>query len=150
RRILPLEWLEADDWLPFQAAMLERHFAGSEPSFRRYMHQVCERDFNTFYKVVIRFLVSVESLLERTAKLWSSYAGSGKLEITGRGPLGARQRIQLRLDGFETEHRVFGVLVHAFVEQLLAMAGAKQVEVSRPLNQIVAGKLETELVALYS
>ena len=150
RRLLALEWIEAEQWLPFQSAMLQRYFTGDETAFRAYARKVCERDFNSFYKLIIRLIVSPESLLERTAKLWSTYSDDGHLEVTARDRLGARQRVVLKLSGFHTEHVEFGVLLHAFVEQLLQMSGAHAVEVTRPINHVVAGAIETELVATWA
>jgi hypothetical protein len=150
RRILALEWIEAAEWLPFQSAMLQRYFTGDEAAFRAYARKVCERDFNSFYKLIIRLIVSPESLLERTAKLWSTYADDGELAVAARDRQGARQRVVLKLSGFHTEHAVFGVLLHAFVEQLLQMSGARAVEVSRPINHVVAGAIETELHATWA
>ena len=54
---------------PFQTAMLQQHFASDEAAFRGYARAVASCDFNTFYKLIIRLLISPESLLERTAKL---------------------------------------------------------------------------------
>jgi hypothetical protein len=150
RRLYAVEWLESEDWLPFQTAMLERYFAGDEGAFRAYARKVCERDFNTFYKVIIRFLVSPESLLERTAKLWSTYSDEGTLAVVDRAREGGRQRVSLRLDAIRTTHPVFGLLLHGFVEQLLRMSGARAAEATRPLNQLHDGVLRTEIVAAYS
>jgi hypothetical protein len=149
RRILPVEWLEADHWLPFQQAMLYEHFEGDEMPFREFIRKVCERDFNTFYKVIIRMILSPNGLLERTAKLWSTYSDSGRLEVAGREKLDVGQRVTLKLSGFQSEYSVFGILLHAFVEQLLHMSGARAVEVRRPVNRVVLGEVETELIAEY-
>src|SRR5690349_8031475 len=66
RRLLALEWVDANDWLPFQTALFERYFAGDETAFRAFARKVCERDFNTFYKIIIRLVISPDALLERT------------------------------------------------------------------------------------
>jgi hypothetical protein len=149
RRILPVEWIEADHWLPFQQAMLYEHFEGDEMPFREFIRKVCERDFNTFYKLIIRMIMSPDGLLERTAKLWSTYSDSGRLEVAGREKLEVGQRVTLKLSGFQSEYSVFGILLHAFVEQLLQMSGARAVEVRRPVNRVVLGEVETELIAEY-
>jgi hypothetical protein len=147
RRILPVEWIEADHWLPFQQALLYEHFEGDEMPFREFVRKVCERDFSTFYKLIIRMIMSPDGLLERTAKLWSTYSDSGRLEVAGREKLEVGQRVILKLSGFQSEHSVFGILLHAFVEQLLKMSGARAIEVRRPVNRVVLGEVETELIA---
>jgi hypothetical protein len=149
RRLLAVEWIEADHWLPFQQALLYEHFEGDEMTFRAFIRKVCERDFNTFYKIIIRILISPESLLERTAKLWSTYSDSGSLEVAAREKLEVGHRVTLKLSAFKSEYPVFGILLHAFVEQLLQMSGARAVEVRRPVNHVVLGEVETELVAEY-
>jgi hypothetical protein len=147
RRLLAVEWVEADHWLPFQQALLYEHFEGDEMSFRAFIRKVCERDFNTFYKLVIRLILSPDMLLDRTAKLWSTYSDGGALEIASREKLPVGHRVTLKLSAFKSEHAVFGVLLHAFVEQLLHMSGARAPEVRRPVNRVVLGEVETELVA---
>jgi hypothetical protein len=149
RRLLAVEWVEADDWLPFQQAMLAEHFGGDEMAFRAFIRRVCQRDFNTFYKIIIRMILSPESLLERTAKLWSTYSDSGSLEVVSREKLSVGHRVMLRLSAFKSEHEVFGILLHAFVEQLLQMSGARAPEVRREVNRVVLGEVETELIAEY-
>ncbi len=149
RRLFAVEWLQADHWLPFQGAMLAEHFHGDEAAFRGYARKVCELDFNTFYKVIIRFLISPESLLERTGKLWSTYSDEGTLDVERGAPVDGHARVTLKLTGFRTRHDVFGVLLHAFIEQLLRMAGARDIDVDRRVNRVVDGALETELVASY-
>jgi hypothetical protein len=149
RRLLAVEWVEADHWLPFQQALLYEHFEGDEMAFRAFIRKVCERDFNTFYKIIIRMILSPDSLLERTAKLWSTYCDSGRLEVASREKLAVGHSVTLKLSAFKCEHAVFGILLHAFVEQLLQMSGARAPEVRRTVNQVVLGEVETELVAEY-
>jgi hypothetical protein len=149
RPLLAVEWIEADHWLPFQQALLYEHFDGDEMEFRAFVRKVCERDFNTFYKIVIRIIYSPESLLERTSKLWSTYSDSGSLEVVSREKMAVGHRVTLKLSAFKSEYAVFGILLHAFVEQLLGMSGARAAEVRRPMNQVVLGEVETELVAEY-
>jgi hypothetical protein len=149
RRILPVEWIEADHWLPFQQALLYEHFDGDEMAFREFIRRVCERDFNTFYKLIIRMIMSPDGLLERSAKLWSTYSDSGSLEVSAREKLEVGHRVTLKLSGFKSEFSVFGILLHAFVEKLLQLSGARAVEVRRPVNRVVLGEVETELIAEY-
>jgi len=144
RPLLALEWIPADDWLPFQTALLERAFKNDEVAFRQLVHKVCARDFNTFYKVLMK-LASPSYVIERTARLWQTYNDSGELVVARNERVGERTHVTLALAGYGTRHRVFGILLHGFVEQLLRMAGAKQIEVRRTLNIVGAKGLDCEL-----
>src|SRR2546430_2161542 len=97
RKLLAVEWVEAEHWLPFQQALLYEHFEGDEMPFRAFIRKVCERDFNTFYKIIIRVLLSPESLLERTSRLWETYSDSGALEVASREKLEVGHRVTLKL-----------------------------------------------------
>jgi hypothetical protein len=149
RRLAVAEWIEADHWLAFQQAILYEHFGGDEMSFRAFIRKVCERGFNTFYRALIRVTLSPSLLLERTSKRWSSYSDSGRLEVASREKLKVGRRITLKLSAFKSEYAVFGIWLHAFVEQLVDMSGARAAEVRRSVNRVVLGEVETELVVEY-
>lgn len=148
RRILALEWIDADEWLAFQQAMLDVHFAGDELRMREYMHRVCERDFNTFYKIILK-LSSAKTVLSRAGKIWMTYAEPGELTIDIGRPRDGKTDVTVRLVGFETEHQVFAVLLHAFIEQLLVMTGARDLVVQRTRIEHSRNKLSCDLVARF-
>lgn len=149
RRLLPVEWVPIDDWMPFQQALLERHFGGDEEQFRKLVRKVCERDFSTFYKVLIRLVMSPDSLLERAAKLWSTYNDHGSLDVAAKTVRDGRTEVKMRVAGVHTRYAVYGIGFHAYVEQLMGMAGAKDMHIERQLR-IVGGVLECELTARYN
>jgi hypothetical protein len=148
RRILPVEWIPVDDWMPFQQMLLEKHFGGDEEAFRKLMRKVCERDFNTFYKVLIKLVLSPDSLLERASKLCSTYNDAGALRILGKTTRNGKTEVRARVEGVKTRHTAYAVGFHAYVEQLLAMAGARDVEIERQIR-ITGGVLECDLTARY-
>lgn len=143
RPLLAVEWIPVDDWLPFQTALLERSFNNDEPAFRQMVRLVCERDFSTFYKVILK-LLSPAYVVERTAKLWSTYNDSGELKITRQEKRGERTHITLRLQGYETKYRVFGIVLHGFIEQVMKMAGARELHVQRIFNMVGSGGFDCE------
>ena len=148
RRILPIEWIEADHWLPFQQAMLYEHFEGDEMPFRDFIRKVCERDFNTFYKVILKILVSPDFLLERAAKLWRTYHDSGELRVMSKEKRSGRMHIHLRVEKLETRFPVFGPLMQGFIEQLFHMTGARDIHVERQVR-ISGGLLDGDFHASY-
>lgn len=148
RRILAVEWIDADDWLPFQEAMLEVHFADDELRMRQYMHRVCERDFNTFYKIILK-LSSAKTVLTRAPKIWTTYAETGELQVAIVKEQGGVTEVVIRLVNFETQHPVFAVLLHSFIEQLLRMTGATEIQVDRTKVEHLRGRLTTEMRARF-
>jgi hypothetical protein len=148
RRLLPVEWVPVDDWMPFIQALLDRAFRGDEEQLRRLARKVCERDFNTFYKVILKILVSPDFLLERAAKLWRTYHDSGELKVISREKRGGRMHIQLRVEKLHTQYAVFGALMQGFIEQLFHMTGARDVRVERQVKVGPAG-LDGDFAASY-
>jgi uncharacterized protein (TIGR02265 family) len=147
RRLLPVEWIPVDDWMPFQQALLDQHFGGDESAFRKLVRKICERDFNTFYKVLIKLVMSPDALIERAAKLWSTYNDAGTLRVVDKQVRDGRTEVRLHVT-MPTRCPVYGAGVHAYVEQLLQMAGARDLRVERQQRMSPAG-LECELTARY-
>jgi hypothetical protein len=148
RRLLPVEWVPVDDWMPFSQTLLEFTFKGDEEPLRRMARKVCERDFNTFYKVILKILVSPDFLLERAAKLWRTYHDSGELRVISKEKRGARMHIHLRVEKLETRFPVFGPLMQGFIEQLFHMTGARDIHVERQVR-ISGGLLDGDFHASY-
>jgi hypothetical protein len=148
RRLLPVEWVPNDDWFPFTQAVLDHAYHGDEELLRRMARKVCERDFNTFYKVILKILVSPDFLLERAAKLWRTYHDSGDLRVVSKEKRGGRMHIHFRVEGLETRFPVFGALMQAFIEQLLHMTGARDIRVERQLH-LSDGKLDGDFLASF-
>ncbi len=154
RRLLAVEWIDADEWLAFQQAMLDVNFGGDEARMRQLMHKVCERDFNTFYKIILK-LSSARTVLTRAPKIWMTYAEPGELQVAILKEKDGVTEAMVRLIGFETNHQVFAVLLHAFIEQVLRMTGAREIDVKRtrldhsPGNARTPGRLSVDLLARF-
>jgi hypothetical protein len=148
RQLTASDWIEADHFLPFQQALLYEHFDGDEMPFRAFIRRAREREFNVFSKLFIRAAWPAESLLRRTARRWSSWSDSGRLEVA-REKIEVGRRVNLKLTAFKSEFVVFGIVLHAFVEHLMEMTGARAPEVRRPVNRVVLGEVETDLVVEY-
>jgi uncharacterized protein (TIGR02265 family) len=148
RRLLPVEWIPIDDWMPFQQMLLERHFGGDEEQFRKLVRKICERDFNTFYKVLIKLVMSPDALIQRAAKLWSTYNDAGELRVVKKEVRDGRIEVRLRVERMPTRYPVYGAGIQAYVEQLLEMAGARELRVERQQRMSAAG-FECELTARY-
>jgi hypothetical protein len=58
---------------------------------------------------------------------------------------GKAASIRVTLDDFETVDGMMGVLIHAFIEKILMMTGARDVDVKRTRNDATNGRLRTEL-----
>lgn len=144
RRLLAVEWVDADQWLAFQQAMLDQHYSGDEAKMRSYMHKVCERDFNTFYKIILK-LSSPKTVLTRAPKIWATYAQPGELIVESWERSDGMQSAVVRLVGFETRFTVFAVLLQAFVEQISRMTGARDVLVERTRLDHKGGRLDVDL-----
>jgi hypothetical protein len=145
RRVLPVEWVPLDDWLPFHVALLERHFAGDEEPYREFIRRSCERSFSTLYRVFIKLLFNPEQLVGRAAAMWSTLMDTGELRIVSREKQGERTRMVLRIDHIPVSHAVWGVIIHGFVEQLVAMAGGRDIVIIRPVNHLAEDGIEWEL-----
>ena len=144
RPLLAIEWIPAETWLPFQRALLSIGFDGDEPRYRKFAHTICEKDFNVFHRMVLK-LASPLFVVERATGLFSTYSDTGKLVVGEVVRDGKAASIRVSLDDFETVDGMMGVLIHAFIEKILMMTGAREVDVKRTRNDVTNGRLRTEL-----
>jgi uncharacterized protein (TIGR02265 family) len=150
RQLLPVEWLPADDWMAFLDALLHKHFHGNEQAFLRLTHRTVERDFNTFYRMFLRLFVSPFSVIDRAAKLYSTYVEGGtiKVDVRSRGDASAPAEVYLRLD-VETRYEVFALSAQGVMEQLLKMSGARDLAVSRTKVKIEHARLAADYAVIF-
>lgn len=127
RRLSPVEWLAVSEWQPVNEAILDHLCAGDEQRYIGFFRRVCERDFSTLYKTFLKVL-SPTYVLDRTAKLWSTYNDGGTLTLVRLAEHGGRQQLRLELRGYDHFPK-FRLVLQAFIEQLLTMTGAKDVDV---------------------
>lgn len=144
RPLLAIEWIAAETWLPFQRALLAIGFEGDERRYRKFAHTICEKDFNVFHRMVLK-LASPLFVVERATGLFSTYSDTGKLIVGEVVRDGKAASIRVTLDDFETADGMMGVLIHAFIEKILMMTGAREVDVKRTRNDVTTGRLRTEL-----
>ncbi len=144
RPLLAIEWIPAETWLPFQRALSSMGFDGDERRHRKFMHAVCEKDFNVFHRMILK-LASPLFVVERATGLFSTYSDTGKLVVGEVVRDGKAASIRVTLDDFETVDGMMGVLIHAFIEKILMMTGARDVDVKRTRNDATNGRLRTEL-----
>jgi hypothetical protein len=139
RRLLAVEWVSYGDWFRFLDAVCDELLGGDEEKLFALGCKFCERDFGGVYKVFLRF-GSPAFILDRTAKVWSTYYDFAKLEATKRVQDGAKSLVRVELSGFLPLRR-YPILLHAFVHQTLTMSGAKGLAVTRHRQRIEDGRL---------
>lgn len=147
RRIFAVEWIPLSDWMPFLEAIFVKKCASNELVWRQWARAFCERDFNSVYKMFLK-LGSPDFLLDRTARVWSTYNNTGKLEIVEKGTTGNDKRITLRLMDFEP-YPLYAVSIHGFIEQLLAMSGAKTTSVVMSKREVSNDRMMVEYTVVY-
>ncbi|MCC6809599.1 MAG: hypothetical protein IT381_19375 [Deltaproteobacteria bacterium] len=148
RRIVAVEWVALDDWMPFLQTLFAEHCRSDEVQWREWAHAFCERDFNTVYKFFLK-LGSPGFIIGRAARVWRTYNDSGQLEVLSREQREKETHILMRLSDFEP-YPLYAVSVQGFMEQLLAMSGAKASTVRMTARDVKNGRLVAEYAITYS
>ena len=143
RTLIALEWVPLEQWAPFLQAIYEHVCHKDEPQFRRLMRAVCKRDFSTLYRSYIS-QASPQSVLGRMDGIWSSYFDSGSLLLAPDQPDVGSQRYTLQLRDLETQFSVYAMMMHAYLEQLMFMTGAKSCTIQRGHKTLENGKLSCD------
>lgn len=143
RRILAVEWIPLDEWLPFNEAIFSHVCKRDTDAYIRFVRRGCERDFNLFYRMLLR-IGSPAFIVEKGAQVFNKYhQDAGTYEVVERFSKEGRDHIVSRVTGFppwEPERYV----IRAFLEQLVEMSGAKEVRVVERRCE-VTDKLSLEL-----
>ncbi len=126
RRILSVEWIEADEWLPFQEQVLRDHCGGDELAFRAIVRELCAIDFNGIYRFFLKTFVSPAFVVNRAAKVWDTYVEGGQLEVKDRRDTGVTVVLSV-----PPVSAIYFILVQGFIEELLHIAGGKDIQVTR-------------------
>ena len=145
RTLIALEWVPLDQWAPFLQAIHEHICHRDDPQFRRLMRAVCKRDFSTLYRSYVN-QSSPKSILDKADSIWSSYFDSGSLTLLPGPPEEKPQQLTLQMRNLETSFPVYAVTMHAYLEQLMVMAGAKSCTVQREHESLQDGKLSCDFV----
>jgi hypothetical protein len=154
RTLVAGEWISVDLWAPFVQAVFEHAFRKDEAQFRRLLRAVCKRDFSTVYRQFVT-QTSPEEVLDNAANIWSAYFDSGTLsrvaspeeppaDASSDDAATPRTRIKLQLRDLDTHFPIYSIAMHAYLEQVLSMAGARQVSITRTLVKIREGKLSCD------
>ena len=150
RTLVAGEWISVELWAPFLQAIFEQVFRNDEAQFRRLLRAVSKRDFSTVYRQYVT-QTSPMQVLDQAPNLWTSYFDSGSLQRAPQGgeageSSGAENdpRIILQMRDLETSFPVYAVAMHAYLEQVLIMAGARQVVIERRNEQLRDGKLSCD------
>jgi hypothetical protein len=155
RTLIALEWVPLEQWAPFLQAIYEHICHKDEPQFRRLMRAVCKRDFSTLYRSYVT-QASPHSVLEKVDSIWSSYFDSGSLTLAPSSPPETEaaqpagtdkpQRLVLQMRTLETSSPVYAMIMHAYLEQLMFMVGAKTCTIQREHEQLQDGKLSCDYI----
>jgi hypothetical protein len=120
KRILSVDWVPIADWAPFLEQVCDG-VGRDEHRTHELARDWAERDFNGVYKFFIRF-GAPEFILDRTAKVWSTYFSIGRLELVERSKTAQGARVRLELRDF-VPWPMFVVNLGAFAEQVIVMTG---------------------------
>lgn len=130
RTLMAIEWVSLDAWSPFLQAIFERLANRDENQFKRLLRVICQRDFQTIYRPYV-LNAKPTTVLGKMQSIWSAYFDSGSLSA---GPLtvsGSQHELTIQMRDLETSSSVMFMVVHAYLEQVLAMVGAKDFQVVR-------------------
>lgn len=139
RTLIALEWVPLEQWAPFLQAIFEHICNKDEPQFRRLMRAVCKRDFSTLYRSYVA-QASPQSVLDKLDSIWTSYFDSGSLSLSPDLPEPDSKLSKVQLRDLETSFPVYTIMVHAYLEQLMFMTGAKSCTIQRGNERQISGK----------
>lgn len=145
RTLIALEWVSLEQWAPFLQAIYEHICHKDEQQFRRLLRAVCKRDFSTLYRSYVAH-ASPQSVLGKLESIWSSYFDSGSLALAPEPPEPGSQRWVVQMRGLETEFSVYSIMMHAYLEQLMVMTGAKTCTIQRAHEQQDSGKISCDFI----
>jgi hypothetical protein len=140
RTLVAVEWVSLEVWSPFVQAIYEHLCRRDEHAFRRLMAAVCKRDFTTVYRSLIHLIPPLE-ILAKSSSLWAAYMDGGSLTVVSSDSENGRRRLTLQLQDLESSYPLHTTILHAYLEQILHMSGAKDCSVRRLQEEQRAGKL---------
>lgn len=149
RTLIALEWVSLDAWTPLMQAVLTGPCRGEEQQFRRLLRAVCKRDFTTVYRVYLNG-ASPETVLEKMPTIWSGYFDTGSLDVGTSQVEGNLQKVTLKMRDLETQFPLHTLTMHAYLEQILLMAGAKNLVIQRANEVSQRGKLSCDYSVQFS
>ncbi len=148
RTLMAVEWVSVDIWGPMLAVIFERLTNRDELKFRRFMRNVCKRDFAGPYRVYV-LNADTTALLHKLQAIWSAYFDSGSLFATPKETVKDRQSYLLELRGLEAESVLYLFAVHAYIEQLLILVDAKNPVVTRQRDLQLVNRLSCDFTVTF-
>jgi hypothetical protein len=130
RTMMAIEWVNLDLWTPFLEVLHRQIALQDEPRFRRLLRAFCQRDFQTVYRPYIQSATAV-SLCSKIPQIWSAYFESGSLSAGVLAQHDRQYGVTVQLRDIESASPLVTTLVHAYIEQVLTMVGAKDCQVTR-------------------
>ena len=149
RTLMAVEWIAVDVWSPFLSAILERVAGRDEIKYRRIMRAVCKRDFSGLYRVYLQNADPV-TLLAKVQSIWSAYFDSGTLSAMPQETKNGMHQVILELRNLDATDPIYLITLHAYIEQLLIMAGAQKSSVQRRRESHLDGRLACDYLVTLS
>jgi hypothetical protein len=143
RTLVAAEWIPLSQWAAFLLVIFEHVCRRDEQLFRRVLKTICKRDFSTSHRAYLHE-TSPPKLLNGLAKIWSAYFDTGTLTTDPQEVTGKERLVVVHMRDLETEDRLLTMLVHAYLEQLIAMAGSESAVMARSNEQLRDGKLSCD------
>lgn len=143
RTILGVEWIPLDVWGELMQRLYVEALGADENKLLRLIRAACQRDFSTTYRP---FVANVQpaALLAKIPQLWPQFFDSGTLTV---GPIerqGERSVVTLQLRNLEAPTAVFTIIIQGYLEQMLTMAGARELEVQRQREKLFNGRVSCD------
>lgn len=149
RTLMAVEWINVDVWSPLLMAILERITGRDELKYRRLIRAVCKRDFSGMYRIYLQN-VDPAGLLDKVQSIWSAYFDSGTLSASALEAKNGVQQTVIELRNLVAAAPIYVPTVHAYIEQLLSMAGAPKAVVQRRRESHLDGRLACDYLVTMS
>lgn len=149
RTLMAVEWIDVDVWSPLLMGLLERVTGRDEVKYRRLVRAVCKRDFSGMYRIYLQN-VDPPALLDKVQSIWSAYFDSGTLSAAALEPKNGTQQTVIELRNLVSSSPIYLATVHAYIEQLLTMAGAQKSVVQRRRESHLDGRLSCDYLVTLS
>ncbi len=149
RTLMAVEWVSVDAWSPLLTAVLERVASRDENKYRRLIRAVCKRDFSGTYRIYLQNADPL-ALLDKVQSIWSAYFDSGTLSAMPQETKNGMHQVILELRNLDATDPIYLITLHAYIEQLLIMAGAQKSSVQRRRESHLDGRLACDYLVTLS
>lgn len=130
RTLVAVEWIPADVWSPFLDQVFEQVTQRDEVKFRRILRTVCARDFTTVNRRLIEG-TNARGIIAKAPQLYGTYFDAGTFTTRELASHDGVTQAQGELRDFDARSMIHVIALHAFLEQLLTLAGAQRLLVTR-------------------